>query len=159
MIRVGQIVGAFGLKGQVKVVPLTDFLQRFEPGSRLHLNGDWVTVEAWSERKQQLVLKLSGVDDATTAENLQWSYLEAPEGEKPKLAKDEYFTADLIGLTAVTVEGEELGQVENVLPEPAHDVLVIGDLLVPAIKQFVKKVDLKGKKIVVQLIPGMREEE
>src|SRR4051794_27425111 len=128
-IRIGQIVGGFGLKGIVKVKPLTDFLDRFEPGSRLRLNGDWVTVESASEHKKHLLLKLSGIKSLTAAEQLQWAFLECPASEKPRLEKDEYFTSDLVGLAVETLEGEALGVVNEVLPAPAHDILVVGDIM------------------------------
>ena len=154
--RIGQIVGSFGLKGHVKVTPFTDFIERFEAGTRLRLNDDWVTVETMTEHKGHLVLKLSGVTNRTAAEALQWSYLEGDVSERPELDKDEYFTSDLIGLVVETPDGEILGTVGSVLPTPAHDTLVIGEILVPAVKQFVKLVDVKAKRIVVELIPGMR---
>lgn len=158
-MRIGQIVGSFGLKGQIKVKPLTDFLDRFDVGTRLRLNEDWVTVESASEHKNQLILKLSGIDDRTTAENLQWSYLEASSAEKPELEEDEYFTQDLIGLRAETPEGEVLGNVDDVQRAPAHDILIVGEIMIPAVKQFVKEVDLKRHLVVVELIPGMRPGE
>jgi 16S rRNA processing protein RimM len=158
-IRIGQIVGTFGLKGQVKVLPLTEFWSRFEKGSRLRLNGDWVTVEGVTEHKAQLHLKLSGIKHIDAAEQLKWAYLEAPSSETPTLEEDEFLTSDLIGLNAETIEGEELGKVEDVLQAPAHDVLVIGEIMVPAVKEFVKQVDIPGNRIVVQLIFGMRPGE
>ena len=157
-IRVGQIVGAFGIKGQVKVKPLTDFIERFDVGKRLRLHDDWVTVKACGEHKGSLVLTLSGVSDRTNAESLQWAYLEAVAEERPELDEDEFLTSDLIGLQAVDEDGISLGIVKRVDRYPAHDVLVIGDVLVPAVSQFVVKVDLDGKKIVLRPIPGMFEE-
>jgi len=134
-LRIGQIVGGFGLKGQVKVKPLTEFLDRFRKGGRLRLNDDWVTIESISEHKNHLLLKLSGVEDLSAAEKLQWAFLECPATQKPKLEKDEYFTSDLVGLTVFTQDGENLGAVNEVLPSPAHDVLVVGEVMIPAVRQ------------------------
>lgn len=156
---IGQIVGGFGLKGQLKVVPLTDFLERFHKGARLRLNDDWVTVEAVSEHKGHLLLKLSGINDLTTAESLQWAYLYGRADDRPELDKDEYLTSDLIGLRVETIDGEQLGKVDEVMRAPAQDVLVVGEILIPAVKQFVKRVDLKSQRIVVELIGGMRPGE
>lgn len=153
--RIGQIVGAFGLKGEVKVEPHTDFWERFEKGSRLRLKGNWVTVESMREHKGRPMLKLSGVNDATAAEGLQWEYLEAIITDRPELEEDEFFTEDLIGLKVVTVDGQELGEVDDVMALPAHDVLVIGEIMIPVVKEFVKDVDLDAERITVQLIPGM----
>jgi 16S rRNA processing protein RimM len=157
--RIGQIVGSFGLKGHVKVTPFTDFTERFDAGTRLRLKDDWITIETVSEHKGHLILKLSGVTNRTAAEALQWNFLEGDITERPELEKDEYFTSDLIGLIAETTDGEILGPVGSILPSPAHDTLVIGEIMVPAVKQFVKLVDVKAKRIVLQLIPGMRPGE
>lgn len=153
--RIGQIVGAFGLKGEVKVEPLTDFWERFKKGSRLRLKGDWVTVEGYREHKNRPLLKLSGVNDATAAEALQWEYLEAILTDGPDLDDDEYLTDDLIGLKVVTTDGRELGEVDEVLAMPAHDVLQIGEILIPVVKEFIKEIDLDEEVITVQLIPGL----
>src|SRR5579862_5839076 len=114
-VRVGQIVGTHGLKGDMKVELLTDFIDRLDAGRRLRLKGDWVTVESSRLQKDRLILKLSGYNGIDAAQTLQWEYLEAPEEERPELDEDEYATADLIGMEVVTAEGMALGKVENVL--------------------------------------------
>jgi 16S rRNA processing protein RimM len=155
LIRVGQIVGAFGLKGTVKVVPMTEFLERFEKGSKLKLKGEWVEVVEFTIHKKRPQLRLSGITTATAAEALQWEYLEALESEKPELEEDEYLSEDLIGLKVVTVEGQELGEVDDVIPMPAHDVIQVGELLIPAVKEFVTDIDFDTNVMTVKLIPGM----
>lgn len=155
IVRVGQITGAFGLKGIVKVTPLTDYWEtRLAEGNRLLLKGKWVTVEVFQIHKNRPMLKLSGVDDATAAENLQWEYLEA-EGDV-ELNEDEYLVEELLGLRVVTIEGEELGEVDEVLPMPAHDVLQVGEIMIPLVKEFVREIDLESETMTVKLIPGMR---
>jgi len=154
-VRIGQIVGAFGLKGEVKVDPLTDFWERFQKGTRLRLKDNWVTVESYREHKNRPMLKLSGVNDATAAEKLQWEYLEAIIADAPELDDDEYLTEDLIGMKVVTTEGKELGEVDDVIGNPAHDILQIGEILIPVVKEFIKDIDLDKEVITVQLIPGM----
>ncbi|MCC7435178.1 MAG: 16S rRNA processing protein RimM [Methanoregulaceae archaeon] len=159
-VRVAQIVGPFGIKGQVKLKLLTDFPERFESGRRLRLNDEWVTIEEALVHKNQLVVRLSGVKDRTDAERLQWNYLEALADERPELEEDdEYFTEDLVGLAVVTTDGRGLGKVDRVDAYPAHDVLVVGKILIPAVKAFVQEIDLDEERITVQLIPGMEDEE
>ncbi|HVL40214.1 MAG TPA: ribosome maturation factor RimM, partial [Fimbriimonadaceae bacterium] len=155
--RVGRIVGAFGLKGQVKVEPLTEFLARFEPGSVFRVGDRELALEQSQWHKGRLLLKLEGIDRVEDAEALQWAYLETQEEDMPPLEEDEYFTKDLIGMALVTHDGRALGYVDQVLPMPAHDVLVSGSLMIPAVKQFVKSVDLEQRRIVVELIEGMEE--
>lgn len=156
LIRIGQIVGVWGLKGHVKVEPLTDFPARFAQGARLQLRGNWVTLEEIRWMKDRPYLKLSGVDDPETARQLQWQYLEALDS-RPQLEPDEYLTRDLIGLRVETETGEVLGQVDDVLAAPAHDILVVGKIMIPARKEFVLDVDIEGGMILVHLIEGMRD--
>lgn len=155
---VGRIVGAFGLRGEVKVEPLTDFLERLHKGARLRLKGEWVTVEGFRIHKNRPLLRLSGINDATAAEALQWQILESDSADRPELEEDEFMTEDLIGCLVVTSDGKELGEVDDVLITPAHDVLQVGSILIPAIKEFVKDVNLDEERITVELIPGMLEE-
>ncbi len=141
----------------VKVVPMTDFLERFEVGSKLRLKGEWVEVIGFKIHKKRPLLRLSGITTATAAEGLQWEYLEIPTSQKPELDEDEFMTEDFIGLNVVTVEGQELGTIDDVIPMPAHDVIQIGELLIPAIREFVKDIDFDANTMTVQLIPGMLE--
>ena len=136
---------------------MTVFLERFEPGARLLLQGEWVEVESMTVHKGRPLLKLKGIGDVTAAEKLQWEYLSAIGG--PELDEDEFLTEELIGLAVFTEEGENLGEVEDVLPYPAHDVLVVGDIMIPIVKQFVKEIDPESGRITVCLIPGMRPGE
>jgi len=143
------------LKGQVKVLPMTDFLERFQKGARLRLNEGWVEVETFSIHKERPLIKFRGINDIASAEKLQWAYLEVPVPERPELDDDEFLTEDLIGLRVSTVDGIELGKIDDVVAMPAHDVIKIGELLIPAVLEFVKDVDLEAGTMTVKLIPGM----
>ena len=158
-VQVGQIVGAHGIKGQVKVTPLTEYLERLDKGARIHLKGDWIEVESSTVHKGRLLLKLAGVETMTQAQALQWEYLEAAPIAAPEMEDDEYLVTDLEGMRVVTTAGRELGEVDEVLAYPAQDILRIGDLMIPAVKEFVKDIDLEGRVITVELIPGMLPDE
>ena len=157
-VPVGRIVGSHGLKGQVKVELLTDFPERMAKGARLRLKDDWVTVEAFQWHKERPLLKLSGIRDINAAQALQWEYLLAVDA-RPELEEDEFLTADLVGLAVQTVEKVALGTVDKVLSLPAQDVLVVGEIMIPVVKEFVKDVDLEKGVISVALIPGMLPDE
>jgi 16S rRNA processing protein RimM len=154
-MRIGQIVGAHGLKGYVKVQPLTEFLERLKVGSRLRLQGDWVTVEAFSLHKGRPLMKLSGIETMTAAESVQWQYLEATEEFQPELAEDEFLLEDLIDLKVVTDTGQPLGTVDEVMESPAHDILVIGNIMIPFVDEFIREVNFDSETIIVHLIPGL----
>ena len=154
-VRVGQIAGAFGLKGQVKIQPLTDFpAERFRKGARLRMGDQSVEIESVSTHKGRPLVKFRDIDTIDAAEALQFKYLDALE--KPRTAKNEFLVSDLIGLAVSTEDGEILGVVDEILKNPAHEVLVVGEIMVPLVEQFVLGIDRTQKLITVRLIPGMR---
>jgi len=159
LLRVGQIVSTHGLKGQVKVMLLTDFEDRLAKGKRLRLKEDWVTVESVGHHKERLILKLSGVETVDEAKLLQWEYLSVRGDEEPEMDEDEFLVSDLEGMTVRTVDGVELGVVDEVAAYPAQDILVIGELMIPLAKQFVKDIDLENEVITVELLEGMLDLE
>lgn len=156
--RVGQIAGAFGLKGQVKIQPLTDFpVERFRKGARLRMGDRTVEIETVSIHKGRPLVKFVGVETIDAAEALQFKYLEAVE--KPRTAKNEYLVTDLLGLEVRVENGEILGKVDEILKNPAHEVLVVGEIMIPLVERFVLNIDRNAKAITVRLIPGMRPGE
>lgn len=153
MVRVGRVLGPFGVKGAVKVYPLTDFPDRFEPGSELHLGGARRRVE-WSRRGSAwLVVKLAGLDDRSLAEAHRGHYLEVPEEELRPLPSGAWYHHQLVGLQVVSQGGIELGRLKEVLELPANDVWVAdregAELLVPATAEAVLEVDLERGRVVV----------
>jgi len=162
---VGKIVGAHGVRGEVKVSLLTDNPERFRPGARLFLALEEgpVAVEVVSARphKGMMLVKLASVPDRTAAELLQWRRLLIPEVEVMPLGEHENYAHDLIGLSVETVTGEVLGEVMEILFTPANDVYVVsgprGELLLPALRDVVLRVDLEAGKMVVQVPDGLRD--
>lgn len=149
----GQVVGAFGIQGAVKVVPLTDFEERFAPGSELVLGGSERRVE-WSRRRPPgFVVKLAGLDSRTLAEMHRGSYLEIPEDAVHPLPADRWYHHQLVGLAVVTEGGQELGSLTAVLERPANDVWVATrdgvEHLIPATQDAVLEVDLEAGQVKV----------
>lgn len=153
MIRVGQVTGAYGLQGAVKVLPLTDFGERFDPGANLVLDGCPREVE-WSRAGQPgLVVKLRGIDNRTLAELFRGRYLEIPDEEMKSLESGTYYHLQVVGLIVSTESGERLGVIEEILERPANDVWVSREgsveHLIPATQDAVLEVDVAGGKVVV----------
>ena len=159
LVPIGRIVGVHGLKGFLKVDPLTDFESRFAKGARVFLNDEELRIADCMWHKNRPLLKLPGCNSIEQAECLRGKTLYADRSEMPELDEDEFFTEDLIGLKVVTTAGESLGKVDDVWDTPAHDTLVVGEILIPVVKQFVKSIDIDEQLIVVELIPGMRPGE
>ena len=153
MIRVGQVTGAFGLEGAVKVIPLTDFDDRFDPGALLVLDGAAHEVE-WSRESQPgLVIKLHGIENRTVAELFRGRYLEVPDDAMRTLEDGRFYYRQVVGLEVVNESGEHFGVIEEVLERPANDVWVSRrgsiEQLIPATRDAVLSVDLDASRVVV----------
>jgi 16S rRNA processing protein RimM len=153
MIRVGQVTGAYGLDGAVKVVPLTDFADRFDAGATFQIDGAERQVE-WSRTSQLgLVVKLRGIDDRTMADLFRGRYLEVPEAAVRPLAEGRFYHHQVVGLAVLTRSGRQLGTIAEVLERPANDVWVsregVVEHLIPATRDAVVEVDIAGGRVVV----------
>lgn len=153
MIRVGQVMGAYGVDGAVKVMPLTDFEDRFAPGACLMLEDAERRVQ-WSRPGHPgLVVKLQGIDNRAMAELFRSRYLEIPDDAVRELEPGRFYHHQVVGLAAVTSSGQVLGTITEVLERPANDVWVSQDgvieHLIPATKDAVIEVDLADRRVVV----------
>jgi 16S rRNA processing protein RimM len=153
MIRVGQVAGAYGVDGAVKVIPLTDFEDRFSPGASMLLEGAEREVE-WSRPGHPgLVVKLRGIDNRTIADLYRGRYLEVSETEARPLAEGKFYHHEVVGLTVLTSSGQKLGVIAEILERPANDVWVSRDgtveHLIPATKDAVVQVDVNAGRVVV----------
>ena len=162
--EVGQIVNTFGIKGQVKVKPFTDDLERFEELKSVLVEKGKELIEMQIEevKYQQTVvlLKLKGVEDMNMAEKLKGCYLKIKREDARKLPNDTYFIADLIGLNVYTEDGILLGKVDDIYNNKSNDIYVIKDelgkqILLPAIKDVIKHIDIENEKITVHLLNGL----
>lgn len=158
-IKVGRIVRPHGTKGAVKVDLLTDFPGRFAPGKTLLLRGGPVTIVESQLAPGEARLRLEGVETMEDAVALKWEYLEVPEDDPPEAEEGVYAERDLVGCEAYDLEGRLLGTFEAVRHAPAHDLWQIGGVLVPAVHEFVREVDMAARRIVLAPIPGMFDEE
>ncbi len=153
MIRVGQVTGAFGVDGAVKVMPLTDFHDRFDVGASLVLDGCLHQVEWSREGQPGLVVKLRGIENRTVAELFRGRYLEVPDEEMRALEPGRFYHRQVVGLAVVSASGERLGLIEEVLERPANDVWVSREgaieYLIPATRDAVVEVDLAAGRVVV----------
>ena len=155
--EIGQIVNHFGIKGMVKVNPFTDDISQFETLKKLLLEKDGklieIEVEETKYSKNQVLLKLKGIDTIEEAEKYRGSYLKIARKDARKLPKGTYFIADLIGLPVYTEEGILLGNVDDIYNSGANDIYVVKDslgkqILLPATKEVIKQVDIENEKIV-----------
>ena len=161
LLQVGVITTTHGVRGEVKVFPTTDDPARFKKLKNVVLDTgkELVDLEVF---KNMVIVKFKGIDNINDVEKYRKKSLYVTRENAVKLKKNEYFIADLIGLQAESDEGEDLGELSDVLQTGANDVYVLSkegtdDILLPAIKECVKEVDLENGKIIVHLLPGLRE--
>ena len=163
--EVGQIVNTFGIKGQLKVKPFTDDMERYEELKTVYIckknEMKKVEIEDVKYNKQCVLLKVKGIEDLTEAEKYKGLFLKIDRKDAKKLPKDTYFIADILGLEVYTDEGELLGKVDDIFPTGANDVYVVKNelgkqILLPSIPEVIKEIDLEKGKVIVHLIEGLR---
>jgi len=157
-VIVGKIVGVFGLDGWIKIQPTTDFLERFKKGAKLFSNDLELIVESCFVHKAQIRVKFKEICSIDDAEKMIGMELSVDLSNRPKLFKGEFYVYDLIGCQVVSTDGNHIGTLDDVLAYAAHDLLKVGHVLIPCIKEFVMSVDLDQRIITVRLIEGMLEE-
>jgi 16S rRNA processing protein RimM len=165
-VAVGQIVGPHGIRGEVKVEPMTDFAERFRKGARVFLGrstdaSDAVPTEIAAARPHQgrWLVQFPEIKDRTAAERLRDQYVLIPEADIMPLGEHENYAHDLIGLDVETNDGVTLGRLVEVLFTPANDVYILrgprGEILIPATRDVVQNVDLASRRMTVALPEGL----
>ena len=155
MVAVGRIVKSTGLKGQIVVEALTDFPRRFAPSSVVFLQETPRVIKECRLNKGRWIISLAGVETLEDSEILRGELLTVPESELHSLPEKEYYQFQIVGLEVFNPSGEHLGEVTHVLETPSNDVYVVTkdgkELLVPAVFGFVLEVDVKEKRMVVDM--------
>ena len=163
-LEIGQIVNTFGIKGQVKVVPFTDDITQFDTLKQIYIekrkNLELFEIEKSNYHKNMMILKLKGIDTPEQAESLRNCYIKINRKDARKLPEGTYFIVDLIGLDVYTDEEKLLGTLEDIYNAGSSDIYVVKndegkEILLPAIKDVLKQVDLENKKIIVHIIEGL----
>lgn len=162
-IKVGKIVNTHGVKGYVKCVPLTDDLERFYELDYIYTEKDNIKrriKDVWS-RKGTVCLSLEGIEDMNTAEAFRDTYISILEDQLRVLPEDTYYIFELEGMEVYSAEDVYLGKVTSIYQTGANDVYEIKNnnktYLIPAVKDVVKDVNIKNKKIIINVIEGLLE--
>ncbi len=165
-ITIGKIVNTQGHRGEVRVIPLTDFPERFDAMKKafLDLNGKTMqmSIEKIYPHKKFIIIKFAGIDDMNAAETLKNATILISRDELMPLPEDTFYIFDIVGMEVFTDGGRRLGQVQDVLQTGANDVFIVeGEgrrpLLIPALKKVVRNVDMEQKKMTVCLPEGLEE--
>ncbi len=163
-LEIGQIVNSYGLKGQMKVVPFTDNIQRFSKLKTIYIEIEKqlkeFKIEEVKYHKNNILIKLENINDINVAEKYKNCYIKIDRKDAVKLPEDTYFIVDLIGIEVFTQESVLLGKIIDVFPTGSNDVYVVKNelgkqILLPAISEVIKNVDIPNKKMIVNLIKGL----
>ncbi len=161
-LAVGRIIAPHGIRGEVEVDIHTDFPERFTPGARV-LAGEGkvpLVIESVRPYRKRLLIKFREIPDRTRAETWRGAWLHVPVEEAWPLQEDEYYEYQIVGMDVWTEDGEYLGHVDHIIYTGANDVYVIvgpeREILIPAIKDVIREIDVEEGRMVVHLLPGLR---
>lgn len=164
MLQVGVITQTHGVRGEVKVFPTTDDVNRFKKLKQVILDTgkETMPLEIQSVKffKQFVILKFKGIDNINDIEKYKRCSLYVTREHAVPLEEDEYFIADMIGMEVCTEDGNIFGTLKDVIETGANDVYVIesaehGEVLVPAIKECIRSVDIEKGQMMIHLIDGL----
>ena len=163
-LEIGQIVNTFGIKGRVKVKPFTDDNKRFDRLEKVYIKNKEklkeYQIEEVKYHKDMILIKFRGIENPEQANLLRNSYLMIDREEEKPLEEGTYYIVDMIGMDVYTDEGEKLGNIEDIFNTGSNDIYVVKNelgkqILLPAISDVVKNIDMENKKMVVHLISGL----
>lgn len=162
-LAIGRIIRAHGLRGEVSVAVLTEFPERFETTEWVYLGNEFEAAPyrlvSYRWHRRNILLTLAEVNNRTQAEALQGQFVQVPLDQAVSLPEGVYYLYQLIGLQVKTTEGQSLGVITEVMETGANDVYVVKhddrELLLPAIPDVIKSVDIANGLMIVQLIEGL----
>ncbi len=164
LLEIGQVVNSYGIKGFLKVVPYTDDITRYDDLKTVYIEKnkklEEVEIEEVRYHKNLVLLKLKGIDDIDATLKYKNCIIKIDRKNAVDLPEDSYFIVDLIDMEVYTDEAKFLGKITDVFPTGSNDVYVVKDelgkqVLLPAIGEVIKNVDVANKKMIVHLIEGL----
>lgn len=162
LIKLGKIVSSFGNKGEIKLNPLTDIIDRFDfEGPYFLKDGKDLYIERYRHSKNQVIIKFKSVNSINDALDLKDLDLYVKEEDRAELDEGDYYVDQVLGLEVYS-SGDYLGKVEEVIYTDANDVYIIRSdktsYAVPAVKSFIKNIDLDKGTMEINFIEGMEYE-
>ncbi|GAA0298936.1 16S rRNA processing protein RimM [Gracilibacillus halotolerans] len=164
-LNVGKIVNTHGVRGEVRIIRITDFEERFEVGTELWIRkqtGELIKAEIDSHRKHKNfdLVRFKGWDNINDVEHLKGSMLLVSKENLGKLEEGEFYYFQIIGLEVYTVTDEYIGKVKEILSPGANDVWVVKaksgkEYLIPYIDDIVKQVDIEGGRTIIEPMEGL----
>lgn len=163
-LRVGVVSSTHGVRGEVKVFPTTDDMERFKGLSEVLVDmGDGLlplAIENVHFLKNMVILKFKGIDNIDDVMKYKGHDLLVTRENAVPLEEGEFFICDIIGSTVFEEDGKEFGTLTDVLQTGANDVFVVmgkdgKEVLLPCIDDCIREIDVEGKRIVAYIMPGL----
>lgn len=163
-LEIGQIVNTNGLKGMLKIKPFTDDITRFEELEYIYIQKGQDLIEKNIEDvkyvKNMVLLKLEGIDSIEEAEKYRNLYIKINKEDVGEVPDGSYLIADMLKCDVYTDKNELLGKMIDVFSTGSNDVYVVKteegkEVLLPAIKDVVKEINIQEKKIIIKLMDGL----
>lgn len=163
-LQVGVISSTHGVRGEVKVFPTTDDATRFKKLKQVYLDTGkeqmLLEIQGVKFFKQFVILKFKGIDNINDIEKYKGRSLFVERKDAVPLEEDEYYIADMLGMSVYTEDGARFGTLRDVMETGANDVYIIdsdehGQVLLPAIKQCILTVDVEADRMVIHLMEGL----
>lgn len=165
-VIIGQITKPHGVRGALKVEPLTDDPERYRLLERVFLTFDEKQRTAYSVNKVQVgpsfvYLTLDNVSDRTQAEALKSAFIEIPRAECLPLEEGRHYYFELIGCRVVLKDGSEVGVLEDIQSNPAHDLYVVRsgerEILIPDRPEIIVSINIEKATMVIDPVEGLLE--
>ncbi|MFC1911631.1 ribosome maturation factor RimM [Chloroflexota bacterium] len=160
-LTIGRILTTWGVEGKLKVKPETDFPQRFACGARVYIDRQPMIISASEWHGDRLAVKLETINSFEDARKLRGKIVEIHQNQAHSLPEGQYYHFQLIGLEVRTTRGELLGNITDIISAVSNDTYVVngekGEILIPAIEDVVKSVDLDKGHLIIEPIEGLLE--
>ena len=155
-VVIGKISAPHGVRGEVRIVPLTDFPERFENLKTVFLEDDSkMELESVKFSNKFIIAKFKNINSRNDIEIFNGKLLMLNRSDIPSLPEGEYYNFDIIGLEVIDNKGSKLGKITEVLKTGSNDVYVVDgkkQILVPALKKVVKEINLTDGFMKVELL-------
>lgn len=161
-MTIGQITKPHGIRGEVKVYPLTDDVRRFRKLKKCFIDNKEVNIVWCKIQADRVILKLEDVDTVESAERFRGKYLNIPREDAVRLSRGSYFIVDLIGCKVYDTYEKYIGLLSDVIKTGSNDVYWVKgekDVLVPALKDIVLNVDIENKKVTIRPVGEWQDED
>lgn len=164
LVTIGKAIKTFGVKGEVKIEPMTDFPERFKNLHRVYLvspAGKEIACEVQSARNAggSIFLLFAGYDSPEKAKALNGWFIKIPETEAVTLPEGSCYWFELIGMEVVSESGETIGSIVDIFQTGSNDVYVLKkgrkEIYIPATKEVIRQVDKKSRRMTIRVLEGL----